>query len=95
MFTSNIPAIQSLLTVKTRSVEVDLFKMDNGEKYDRGDGALDMRCRRKARITNFNLIVTRHRLAAVLTMANYTEVLVWNWENGKKCLVSGSIPCLK
>ena len=95
MFAPNIPAIQSLFTVKTRSVKVDLFRMDNGEKYDRDDGALDMRCRHNAGITNFNLTVTRHRLAVVLPMAKDTVVFVWNWENGKECSASSSIPYLK
>ena len=33
-----IPAVQSLFAVKTRSLKVDPFKMDDGEKYGRDDG---------------------------------------------------------
>ena len=91
-----IPVIQSLLTVKTRSFEVELFNMDDEQEYARDRDALVMTGSvQNDGIEELYLLLTNHRVAAVVSTPKGTKVFVWNWMNGKPCFVSRSIPLPK
>ena len=76
---------------------MNLFQMNDGREYPRASDALAMKARVRApeEITQFNLLATNHRLAAIVATTRNTKISVWNWMNGKPCLVSPSIPHLK
>ena len=95
-------AIESLLTVRTRSFEVHFRNMSDGEEYcDDHDYAYPSVALTLAEgtsmITQVELMLTSRRLAAKVSRerAHPYGVYVWKWEGGTQYLVSRFIPLLK
>ena len=90
-----VPAIQFMLTVMTRLLEVFLFNMHTGEEYyETGDSEptpkMVWNSGSLGEIDKVKLLLTSRRLAAVVKMSatQYNSVLVWDWEDGTLLVVS-------
>ena len=83
------PTIESLLTGRTRSLEVEVFKMFGGTKHHDHP----MKCQAGAPITeSTHILLTSRRLAAMVHTSGTTyKVYAWNLKDGKQYLVSHSI----
>ena len=83
-----VPAIQCLLTVRTRSFSVQFRHMHNGQEYrpDLLSPVLE------GTFSGVELQLTSHRLAAkvLIDRPSLCKVILWNWESGHRYSVGVS-----